>query len=289
MTLPSAYLGIELGGTTTVVALCTDLEAITFETRDEFDTSSPQEVFARIKDFVRDWSIKAIGVAAFGPVIIDPLDPLYGTITTTPKVTFQNCSLIEHLSPICKNIFIDTDVNAAAIAEHKIRLQKGKDVPLLKYITVGTGIGIGSSSCPPIPSFNAEGGHIMTPLFEEDVTAGFSGICPYHSSCVEGMTSSLALAKRAGIESWQLPHADDCVFDAAVHYLAHLCINSVLLNRPNVIVLGGGVMKREGLYERIIKKFDDLMNGYLTGVKGSDVLQQQLLESGIVGSFMIIN
>lgn len=56
---------------------------------------------------------------------------------------------------------------------------------------------------------------------------------------------------------------DDRVWEAVGFYLGILCANVVLIASPEVIVLGGGVMKRKAIYPHVLASFKKSINGYL--------------------------
>ena len=47
------------------------------------------------------------------------------------------------------------------------------------------------------------------------------------------------------------------------YYIANLCLNILLMNSVEVIILGGGVMNRSILYPIIRNEFKKLLNGYV--------------------------
>lgn len=55
----------------------------------------------------------------------------------------------------------------------------------------------------------------------------------------------------------------DPVWDVIADYLSQICMNIVLLTSAEVIVIGGGVMKRDILYPKIREKFKSNLNGYV--------------------------
>lgn len=64
----------------------------------------------------------------------------------------------------------------------------------------------------------------------------------------------------------QLPDSHP-VWEITGHYLAALCANLVYTVSPSVIVIGGGVMNRDCLYDIIRKKTLELLNGYIKSPK----------------------
>jgi fructokinase len=150
-------------------------------------------------------------------------------------------------------INFETDVNAPAMFE--AAFGSHGDVSSLCYITIGTGVGIGICiDGRPVHGFmHPEAGHMHVPIAEEDIQAGFKGTCPFHGSCVEGMTASNAIAARLSLERRALETIpdDDPVWQTIAHYMAHVCLNLTLTVSPQVIVIGGGISKRNGLFEKI--------------------------------------
>ena len=82
----------------------------------------------------------------------------------------------------------------------------------------------------------------------------FTGVCPFHGSCVEGMSASGALCARKGgitVEELAALSDEDPVWDQCAYQLAQLCANLVLIASPDRIRFGGGVMNRQCLYPKI--------------------------------------
>ena len=97
--------------------------------------------------------------------------------------------------------------------------------------------------------------------------------CPFKGkNTVEGTTSSVALTERlqGGSSSnatdretlKDLPD-DHKVWDHAANSLANLCTTLALVTSVEKIVLGGGVMNRQILYQKIRLRTQELLNGYL--------------------------
>src|SRR5579862_7796079 len=80
--------GIEAGGTKFVCAVGhppDDLELM------EIPTTTPEETISRVLDFFKArLPLRAIGIASFGPVDLDPLSATFGFITWTPKLRWRN-------------------------------------------------------------------------------------------------------------------------------------------------------------------------------------------------------
>ena len=138
--------GIEAGGTKIVcgAAEVTE-EGIHILDRMRFPTRRPEEAVRKAADYFKDFPIKALGVACFGPLDLRKDSATYGHIMATPKKGWEHFDL---LGPLEKEIgvpaVLDTDVNGAALGEGAYGAGKGKSV--VAYITVGTGIGVGLPS-----------------------------------------------------------------------------------------------------------------------------------------------
>ena len=254
------YAGIEAGGTKFVCAFGTNPEDLHEVTR--FPTTSPEEAIGRMLDFLTKSRepLKGVGIASFGPVDPNPQSPTYGFITSTPKAGWTNTDLA---GPIRDRFGLstafDTDVNGAALGEAWWGAGKGLENVL--YLTVGTGIGGGAivHGKPLHGLLHPEMGHLRVPRAEGDT---FSGNCPYHHTCLEGMATGPALRARWGTPAETLP-PDHPAWEFEAHYLAMALVNYILTLSPERIIMGGGVMHQEHLFPMIRNRVQDALNGYI--------------------------
>mmetsp|Transcript_746 Transcript_746/g.1022 ORF Transcript_746/g.1022 Transcript_746/m.1022 type:complete len:429 (-) Transcript_746:124-1410(-) len=126
---------------------------------------------------------------------------------------------------------------------------------------------------------------------DKDGKDTYFGNCKFHCitpegkakpyPCVEGLANSQAIAERLGIEKKDLPYVSDDneVWDLEAYYLAQLCISITFLMSPEVIVLGGGVMKRTILYPKIRKMFKELLGDYFTDSKFNKDIDKYIVRS----------
>lgn len=250
--------GIEAGGTKFVCAVGDESGKIMAKT--SFPTEGPAETFQEVQQFFRGHKVEAIGIGCFGPIDLDENSATYGTILNTPKTKWRQYDILTKLKTDFKvPIYLDTDVNAAALAEYTYGA--GRDMNSCMYITVGTGIGAGfvQNGKTYIGKSHPEMGHILIPQHRDD---HFAGCCPYHGNCLEGLASGPAIEKRYGKKGVQL--ADDArVWELEADYLAKAIMNYFLVLSPERIILGGGVMKQQQLYPLIRERFLELVNGYM--------------------------
>ncbi|MGD8464387.1 MAG: ROK family protein, partial [Anaerolineae bacterium] len=130
------YGGIEAGGTNFVCAVGSG--PVSIEAQVEFETTTPGETMDRAVEFLRPHRerLAAVGIASFGPVDLHPGSPTYGFITTTPKPGWTNTDLLGAVHRALElPIAFDTDVNGAALGEHRWGAARGLDTFL--YLTIG--------------------------------------------------------------------------------------------------------------------------------------------------------
>ena len=153
-----------------------------------------------------------------------------------------------------------THVVAAALGESTWGASRGLDPSL--YLTVGTGIG-GGCICNGKPwrgLVSLEMGHIRIP---HDVRRDpFPGNCPYHGDCFEGLASGPAIQARFGRRAETLAD-NDPFWDVEAGYVAYALANYTLTLAPRRIVVGGGVMQKAFLYEKVRSGVVKLLNNYL--------------------------
>lgn len=277
---------IELGGTKTVVATGTARGEINEEIR--FPTTGPDETLARALEWLAARGRpEAVGLAAFGPVGIVRDRENYGKILATPKAGWEGYSLTDAVSNAFPEagITLDTDVNAAALAEARVGAAAGLDD--VAYITIGTGIGAGILSGGRLVhgALHPEFGHLKVPRQSGD---DFPGVCPFHGDCLEGLASGPALAQRWGRPADELP-ATHPAWDLQAWYLAHGILSLLAIVAPTRVVVGGGVSQAEGLHEKINRQLVDLAAGYFPPLQDQPYVVPPLLgqEAGIRGALLI--
>ncbi len=195
--------------------------------------------------------LAAVGVASFGP-----LDLVGGIVAATPKRGWQGFPLRDELSRAFRvPVVLDTDVNGAVLAEWSWGAAQGLDVAL--YVTVGTGIGVGAIVAGHVVygSRHPEMGHMRIPPRQDD---RWPGACEFHGSCWEGLASGQAMRARYGVEAAQVE--DEVAWDLEAEYLALGLANLVCMYRPRRIIVGGGVLRHEGLLGRIRPKVAELLD-----------------------------
>jgi fructokinase len=287
------YGGIEGGGTKFVCAVASDPGNIVAETR--FATTTPGETLEQVCEFflpyVRAQQIEAIGLGSFGPVDIEPGSPMYGYITTTPKPNWSNTNILGYLQErLNLPIVMNMDVAAAAMGEFQWGASKGCDPSL--YLTVGTGIGGGyiKGGKPLRGLVSPEMGHIRIPHDKQADT--FSGVCPYHGDCFEGLASGPAIQARMGQRAENLS-PDNPFWDLEADYIAYALANFIFTFAPRKIVLGGGVMQQRFLYASIRAKVDKLLNRYLQNEMLVNRLDEYIVppllgnRSGVLGAIAL--
>ena len=250
---------LEAGGTKMVCAIG-DEHGNVIE-RYSLPTRGGDETVREIIEYFRAHPVEALGVSSFGPLNLDPASPEYGNITTTPKAGWVNYPLRRNLAEaLGVPVGIDTDVNGAALAE--ARIGAGRGVDSLVYFTIGTGIGGGAVVNGQLLHglVHPEMGHMLLRPVENDPAP--HGFCPYHDGCLEGMAKGPAIEKRWGKPAAELPE-DHIAWEIEAEYLAQMCVNTIVVLSPKMIVLGGGVMHQMHLFPRIRRRTQELLNGYV--------------------------
>ncbi len=285
--------GLEAGGTKFVCAVGTGPEDVRAEAR--FATTTPHETLQRAVAFFAEQAARAplaaVGIAGFGPLDLDPRSATFGFVTTTPKSGWRHVDLV---TPLRRALGVpgalDTDVNGAALAEHRWGSARG--VGLLVYVTVGSGIGGGAlvHGRPVHGLVHPEMGHLRLPHDRE--RDPFPGTCPHHGDCWEGLASGPALAARWRQAPETLPDVH-VAWDLEAHYLAVGLANVILVLSPERLVLGGGVMTRAGLMPLIRSKLVEVLGGYLQSAALGDRIDDYLVapalgdRAGVLGAMAL--
>ena len=272
---------IEAGGTKFIAAVARMDGSILTQAR--IPTQTPATCFPALAKFFRHAEaahgpVGGFGVASFGPIVIDPASPAYGTFTTTPKPGWSGARFHDALGEFGVPIVVDTDVNGAALSEWESGA--GQGCTTLAYTTIGTGVGCGvlrhGQSLMGFSHF--EGGHIGV---AHDHTADpYAGFCPYHGDCLEGLAAGPAIEARWGTSLSKLssPHAEIALIAG---YIAQLAVNLVLLHMPDRLIFGGGVMKTPGLIEAVRRATEMRLAGYIRAPQLDPGLVRYIVTPGL--------
>ena len=166
------------------------------QTSTVISTTTPTATLSQVIAFFRRHPIRSLGLAAFGPIDLDRGSSTYGRILSTPKIAWQKCPIVATLQTALEvPVAVDTDVNAAALAE--ATYGAGRECNPVVYLTVGTGIGGGAvvHGQPLHGLMHPEMGHMLLARAPGDSRP--SG-CPFHEDCLEGLASGYAIQLRFG-------------------------------------------------------------------------------------------
>jgi fructokinase len=280
------YGGIEAGGTKWVCAIGTgpdDLrQTITFP------TTHPEETIAHAADFFSlNGALTAVGIGSFGPIDLRRTSPTWGRITTTPKPGWADTEVVAALSAaLGLPVAFDTDVNAAALGEHRWGAAVG--LATFCYITVGTGIGGGGMANGQLLHglLHPELGHMRIP--HDRARDPFDGICPYHGDCFEGLASGAAVSARWGSPPEQI--TDERAWQLEAEYLALGLVNLICVLSPQRIIVGGGVMNEPSLLPLVRSRVQVLASGYFDTPELGEAIEHYIVppalgdQAGVLGA-----
>lgn len=257
------FLGIETGGTK-ILAKLEGKEGIVATGR--WPTTTADDALESILDWIAanlpaGAQLAAAGVAAFGPLIIDPMALDYGLQLATPKPGWAGSNLRSTLAArLSVPVRVDTDVNAAARAE----LVRGAETGItsLAYLTIGTGIGAGLANRDGTLSgaLHPELGHLRLVRAPGDT---MQSACPFHADCAEGLAAGPALKCR--LTAGETLETRPDLRSLTASYIAQLCAAMVLAWSPHRIVIGGGVGTAPGLLAEVRTAFTAELGDYGVG------------------------
>lgn len=254
--------GIELGGTK-AIAVLGDGDVVL--DKRILPTRRPDETLGPLNTVLRGWHaetpLDGLGIASFGPVDVNPASPRYGTMLDTPKPHWSQVRVAKALTEgLSCPWLIDTDVNAAALAEHERGSAIGCDS--LCYITLGTGVGGGLviRGRAVHGALHPEIGHLRVRRAPGD---DFPGTCRFHQDCIEGLVSGPALAVRFAMEPGDIPNSHP-KWQFVASDLGELAACILLTTSAERVVFGGGIsVQRPFLLPLLRQEAVDRLGGYL--------------------------
>lgn len=238
------YISIDIGGTSTRVALFSDsskiIELKKFSTNQNYE-STRDEIFQAMSDLVGDNDLSGISVGL--PGIIDQKNQEIVSLPHLPEWTgktihndFKNHFNVE--------VILSNDTDLGALGESIDGA--GAGYTIVGYVAIGTGFGGGRIVNEKIDE-NRQGfepGHMI--INEDDICSNSF----LHNGSLESYVSGTALFEKYNIVSCSECN-DPQIWDEVGRSLAVGLINLNLLWSPDVIVLGGGVVINAG--ERLLE------------------------------------
>lgn len=258
--------------------------------RTSFPTRQPEETFADMIAYYRNWDIQALGIGCFGPLDLNRQSRTYGYITKTPKPGWGNCDIVGAFKDaLGVPVGFDTDVNGAVLGEVTWGAAKGLDSAI--YITIGTGVGVGVYVNGGLLHglVHPEGGHILLIRHPKDT---YEGKCPFHKNCVEGLAAGPSIEARWGKKAAELADRDE-VWEMEAYYIAQAITDYIFSYSPQKIILWGGVMHQEKLFGMVRKEVLNLLNGYVAHEMITEHIDQYIVppalgeDPGIMGAIKL--
>jgi len=216
------YLGIDIGGTKTIVASLDDNGVITEKYR--FPTPQAYDAFLGIlAEFVDKLTTKNFIAGGIG--VPTKIDRVHGVAIAGGRLKWRNIPIQDDVQKIAHcPIAIDNDANLAGLSEAMLLKQYQK----VLYVTISTGIGTGFIVDQRIdPSMaDSEGGEMLLE----------------HGGKLQqwqDFASGQAIVRRFGKRASEI--TDKKTWQIIAHDIALGLIDLIALMQPEIIVLGGGV------------------------------------------------
>jgi glucokinase len=201
-------------------------------------------------------TIAGIGVGSAGP--IDPVTGVYGEVGTLPG--WQGSTLAADLERLFEvGIAVENDADAAALGEAVWGAGRGQKIQSLIYVTISTGIGAGMILDGRLYR-GAGGAHpeLGHHLLEAgaNVPACYCGLTGCWESLASGPAMEAWIKERSNkaltaAQICELARQGDPLYVQAiereVRYLGLGLANLVTMFCPQIIVLGGGMMRSADL------------------------------------------
>jgi predicted NBD/HSP70 family sugar kinase len=257
------YLGIDIGGSKTLIAALDDdgviKESIKFPTNQNYD-----EFLKELKqqlDKLKSKDFLATGLGVPGPGI----DRINGKLLNSSNLQWHDVSLQDDVESLVNSpVAMENDAKMAALSE--AMLLKGKYRSVL-YVTVSTGIGYGLV-VDGVIDINVGDAGGRTIMLEHE-----GKIVPW-----ETFASGKAIVERYGKMAKDI--TDQETWEAISRDLAMGFVELIAMMEPEVIVLGGSV---GGYFDRYKEMLQDEIDKYhIPLIKLPVMLEAQRPEQAVV-------
>lgn len=287
----AAYvIGCDIGGTKVKIVL-SDLSGRIvakrdFKTEPYLASGLLKQMKKEITSMIDESSIRMEKILGMGVGIPGITDTESGLVIEAPSLNWIRYPFLQEAEKIFSfPVYVDNDVNSAALGEQWLGCAMDKRNVL--FISIGTGIGSGiiidNQLYRGSSSAAGEIGYMVTnknsmnnnfkPVFHRygflESVAGGKAVGEHYTKAVQSMPEhplyeqSIASVLDGEIV-FKMAKAEDAtalaVIDESNQHLAYGIINAASILNPEVIILGGGVLKSAGL---IIPRLREIVNQYL--------------------------
>ena len=281
------YVGIDIGGTNIRVAgIDKNNNIVSFNSvRTLENVRSSEDLYFKIKELIERITsfqkIKGIGIGC--PGAIDEK----GNITTCRNVEYlKDYPLVDRLEKDFKvKVKIENDARIAAYAESLEGA--GKDFNNVCYITISTGLGGGVVIDKKI----YQGGRNIGGYFSRMILDG-ENIAEYLISgtalinrAKEKTKQNIVIAQEVFTLAQNNKEAEEIVIEFKRN-LVNLLLNISITLSPEIIVVGGGVMKgKKYFFNDVKKEFKQKAHGF---AKDTKIVEAKLKEPGVLGAALYV-
>lgn len=178
-----------------------------------------------------------------------------------------------------------TDVALSLIGE--ANKGAGEKLNSSLYLTIGTGIGGAYIQNGKLLNgfSHPEMGHINIKRIKDD---DFKSTCTYHKDCLEGLACGPSVQKRLG-KNPKEADINEKAFKIAANYIAQAIYTYTLVLRPEIVIIGGGLINKNGFIEMIREEFDKIKGDYLEITPSEKYIVKPKLknDSALIGGYLL--
>ncbi|HWB39027.1 MAG TPA: ROK family protein [Candidatus Saccharimonadales bacterium] len=219
------YVGVDIGGTKTLVAVLNDngeiVEQVKFATPKNYD-HWVLEIKNLALSHLKHQDFKAGGIGAPGYI-----DRIHGRMIRQPNLPWKNVPV----EGDCEKIFncpmvLENDANVAGLSEAMLH----KEADSVLYVTISTGIGTGFVYKQKLDTalLDSEGGHV---LIEH------RGIL----TTWEKLSAGRMMFKHFGKKVADIDPSDKASWKYVAHHIATGLLSNIAIFQPDLVIIGGSV------------------------------------------------
>jgi glucokinase len=300
-------IGVDLGGTKAQVGVLAGVETL-YESREASDLHSQDDLVEQLVREIKGAMDARPNAAAVGLGVPATIDHERGVALFATNLPIADLPLRDLIAErVGLPTFLDNDANVAALAEHQYGAARGKSTTVM--LTIGTGIGGGVIIDGEIfrgaTGAGVELGHVVIQADGPPCP----GNCPNHG-CLEAFASGTALGREGKAAAESAPDSalgklvaagekvdglavtlaaldgDETavgVFDLVGGRLGVGCVSFVNIFEPEVVVIGGGVIRAGDLLLDPVRK--EVRERALRPMNETPILEATLgNDAGMIGA-----